>query len=241
MNLMRRSLAISAAGLFLWGCDLAPVTESVSAQVSPASLAPPPETFDQASDCAPLRRYDGPTPGFTYIYRRQDGSLSSRRIIAADGARITFEYRDLSNPSQIALPNRLALAGVFVTYDAASSPRKVRYRTDPVASLETLEVGQSVTIPTTETSTIKGKTRTIAYPTITTYRMCGVLVTQGQSMPVRVYDVTTSRRVVAPSGDDSVRSSRVTYYLSDETGFPLAYQDAATTTLERIERPGTAM
>lgn len=241
MTPRRTALVLAAASLLSWGCGPSPAAETVNARTDPVSWPSPPEAFEPSADCTPLGNYKGPTPGFTYIYRRQDSSLSSRTIVSTDGTRITFQYRDLSNPSQIALPNRMALAGVFVTYDAASSPRKVRYRTDPVATLETLEAGRSATIPTTETSTIRGKTRAVTYPTVTTYRVCGVLNVQGRRAPVRVYDVTTSRRVVDPSGDDAVRSSQVTYYLSNETGFPMAYQDAATTTLERIEGPGTAL
>ncbi len=236
MRPFQATIATGLCVLLLWGCDQRRSdAESAAVQTPPAlSTLPPPGGFIQAATCSALGVYDGPGPGSTYVYRRQDGSLSSRQIASATQGRVVFRYRDLSDPSHVALPDRVALAGVYVFYDDAS-PRTVDYKTDPVAAIAALKPGETATIPTTETSTIRGKTRRIDFPTVTTYRMCGDLTVQGRNVPVRVYDVSTSRRVVNRSGGDQVRSSRVTYYLSAETGYPLAFQDTATTVIDRIE------
>lgn len=236
MTLSRPAL-FGLSALLLYGCSQATSNDDVAPDASLAPLLPSPVNFTPATDCTPLGNYRGPASGTTYVYRRQDGSQSSRRIVSADNGRIVFQYRDLSGSSQTPLPDRVALGGLYVTYDEATSPRAVRYRTDPLAALESLGIGQSITIPTTEASTIRGKERSLSFPTVTTYRLCGTLSFQGQQVPVRVYDISTSRRVVDRRGREQVRSSRVTYYLSADPGYPLAYQDTTSTVIERIEPP----
>lgn len=236
MRPIRATAATALYVLLLWSCDQDRPSAEPAAVQTPSILSPllPPHSFIPASSCSRLGVYDGPSPGSTYVYRRPDGSSSSRHIVSSAQGRVVFRYRDLSDPSRVPLPDRVALAGVYVSYDE-TSPRTVDYKTDPVAALAALMPGETATIPTTETSTIRGKARRIDFPTVTTYRMCGSLTVQGRNVPVRVYDVSASRRVVDRSGGDQIRSGRVTYYLSAETGYPLAFQDTATTVIDRIE------
>lgn len=221
------------AALCLSGCD------DTTARVLPTDPPPrgaveAPDSFVPARDCSPLGAYSGPRPGTEYIYKRGDGSSSSRKILAVDDDKVVFQYRDLSTAGQHPLPATTTIAGLFVV-GGEGSGRRVAYRDDPVGALAGLGVGQSIRIATEETSTLGGSRRTIPLTTTVHYMACGVIQSSERAMPVRVYRVTSGRRVAGPDLRDRIRLSEVTYYLSDETGYPLAFADPGTTSvLQRI-------
>lgn len=223
-------------GLGLSACEDA-TARGLPTEPPPRSVVQTPESFVRGQDCTPLGAYSGPGPGSEYIYRRRDGSSSSRRILAVEGSRVVFQYRDLSAAGRRPLPPSTTIAGLFVV-ESEGSGRRVAYRDDPMRALAELGVGQSVQIATEETPTTGGRRRTVGLTTIVQYLACGAIQGPGHAMPVRVYQVTSGRRVAGPDLQDRIRPSTVTYYLSDQTGYPLAFADPGTTSVvERIVAP----
>lgn len=223
-------------GLTLSACEDA-TTGSLPIDPPPRGVVEAPVSFAPARDCSPLGVYSGPRPGAKYIYRRGDGSSSSRRILTVDDDKVVFQYRDLSTADQRPLPPTTTIAGLLVV-ESEGSGRRVAYRTDPVGALAGLHVGQSARLAAEETSTLGGRRRTVPLTTTVHYLSCGVIQGPGRAMRVRVYRVTSGRRVAGPDLRDRIRLSEVTYYLSDETGYPLAFADPGTTSVvQRIVAP----
>lgn len=225
------------ASLGLPACDGATNARSLPTDPPPRGVVEAPNAFVPARDCSPLGTYSGPRPGSEYIYKRGDGSSSSRRILAVEDDKVVFQYRDLSTAGQRPLPATTTIAGLFVV-GGEGSGRRVAYRDNPVGALAGLGVGQSIRIATEETSTLGGSRRTIPLTTTVRYLACGVIQGPGRAMPVRVYRVTSGRRISGPDLRDRIRLSEVTYYLSAQTGYPLAFADQGTTSVvQRIVEP----
>lgn len=204
----------------------------------PPGTVATPASFVTRETCTPLNRYSGPEPSTEFTYRRLDGSISSRRIMATRDEEIVFQYRDLSKAAQRPLPPTAAIAGLFVIGGEGSS-RRTTYLDNPLDALATLAVGDEARIRAEETSTLRGETRTVGLTTTVRYVACGSLPVQGRDMPVRVYQVTSGRRIMGPDLQDRIRLSQVTYYLSDQLGYPLAVADPGTTSVvERIAPVG---
>lgn len=233
MKLTASLASVLCALLVTAGCDQPARTEAIAATPA-AALVPPPE-FSPRTDCTPLTRWTGPDFGSRYVYRRADGTTSERTILSVADGVVGFRYRDLSTPGLEALPPRYAVAGLLAVYPEPGAARRVDHARPPLPAIQALAVGQSATIHTVEFSRIKGVERRVAFPTTVRYRACGDLSVAGRAMPVRVYDVATARRVVDPRTGEAVRQSQIAYFLSDETGYPLAIQDQTSTVAIRIE------
>lgn len=227
--------------LAVGGCQRGGNDDVVLATIRADGVAPtPPPEFSRRADCTPMGVYAGPTPGSRYLYRRIDGAPSAREIGSVRDGVVEFRFHDLSRPGLEPLPPRFAIAGLLVTYPQAQSTRRVSYDGQPLTVLGRIRPGETATIPTTETSTLRGSERRVSFPTTITYRMCGDLSVGSARIPVRVYSVGSARRVLDRQAGDHVRQGEVTYFLSAQTGYPLAFQDEATTVIERIEMPRDA-
>ncbi len=229
-----RAARASLVVFLLAGCKAPAGDVQLSGIEARANALPRPTEFSETLECTPLGPYGGPAVGSRYLYRRHDGSFSQREIVSNDRGVVGFRYRDLSIPDQEPLPTRHAIAGLLVTHVGPGLPRSVAYEGDPVRDIGRLALGQTLRIPTVETSTLRGRERRVAFPTTVTYAMCGHLQVAGDRVPVRVYSIGSARRVIDRASGDHVRQGVVTYFLSDQTGYLIAIQDEATTVAERI-------
>lgn len=229
-----QALCVSSFVLLFAGCQRADENVNLNVIEANATALPPPKEFSQTRDCKPHGQYNAPVMETRYVYRRHDGSFSQRQIMSTDQGIVGFRYQDLSKEEQKPLPTRHAIAGLLVTYVEPGSPRRIAYEGDPVREISRLGFGQTLRIPTVETSKLNGRDRRVAFPTTVTYRMCGDLEVAGERMPVRVYSIGSARRVIDRKNVDHVRQGVVTYYLSDQTGYPLVIQDETTTVVDRI-------
>ncbi len=161
----------------------------------------------------------------------RDPRVKSWRSIAA--ASVSSSPRSERRSSGTA--TRTAIAGIFVIHEPLGN-RAITYAHDPVGVVEALALGETAIIPTVENSTIRNRHRRLAFDTAVRFRACGTVSVEGRPVAVRVYDVSTARRVVERSGKDALRYSGVTYYLSSETGYPMIFQDSETTTAVEISR-----
>lgn len=192
-----------------------------------------PVGFSPVATCTPLGVYTSPKVGTTFRYRRADGGVSNRRIVSVDGADITYEYH-LQGATEPLPPQELSLGFLVI---GGTPNRTVTYTVDPAQALRRLEPGQTVTLPTTEISVIKGDRRSLDSPTLVKFDGCGSVSVGGRSEDVRVYRVSRARRLKAPNGVDRIVRTETGYYLSAAHGFPLGYQDDSLTMIEAILVP----
>ena len=231
-------MVAAAASLLLVGaCDEARPVDPLKAGELDASIRFVSE-FTRSQECSPLTDYVAPTIGSVYRYRRDDGLRSERSIMDVRGSLVTFEYRDLAQPR--ALPARRTWAGIFVAGLAGAPNGSTRYERDPMDVLAELRPGASESIGVRRSVRINGRIETQRFPTLIKFEACGTVLVSGRQVPVRVYRVSSASRVPKAAQGDLVRRSQTTYYLSEETGFPIVVQDRVTAVVERISVPSSA-
>lgn len=217
--------------------DVTRLRDPLSAADLTEPLPPLPNLYTRRGQCTPLTSYVPPTAGSSYVYRRQDGGRSSRVIQAVSGDLITFQYRNLSTESAEPLPPRKAVAGLFVGGPASGAGRSIRYAEAPTTFLARLQPGQTATLATTETTEFAGKSLTLSLPTLVKYESCGTISLMGEAVPVRVYRISSARRTFHRVRGESIRRTATAFYLSEETGYPLIFQDDTLTVIEQILPP----
>lgn len=235
----RGRVGIAAAVSLLSACGAPKAVQPVD-PLTGAELATPlavfAPQFERAPTCSPLTVYRPPPVGTRIDYRRDSGSRSSRTITAAAGDTVTFVYRE--SGAKEPLPPRPVGAGFMLTAGAITPNRRLTYAADPLSVLRTLQPGQVVIIPTEERSSVKKSALALSLPTVVRYEACGDVAVDGHRHFVRVYRVSRGRRVLDRAHHaDRILRSESTYYLADDLGFPLIFQDRAITVAERISLP----
>ncbi|WP_428149974.1 hypothetical protein [Brevundimonas sp.] len=211
---------------FLVACS--PAAEEPLPVVGPEAFASAfPTGFVAEAHCTPLAAYTPPQVGADYVFRDDNGRRSSRRIVSVDGDRIGMQYRDLSTQEQKPLPPMVNIAGLFVVGTPGGTRQKT-YPVDPMATLATLQVGQSAVIAASETSTLNRRRRTVATPVTVRYLACGRLPVAESAVAVRLYKVDSRTLILDRARQEQLTVTSVVYAMPLASGFPVALANPKT-------------
>lgn len=200
--------------------------------------------FVSREDCRPLGRYDPPAVGTVYRYRNQDGAPLAQAIDAVSGDVVTSVYRALDpvtlRPSPATTPmDRQTTFGGMAPAGLEGATRRIAYDRPVMSAVAALEPRQAVSVQATETTTFGGRAMSLNLPLLFRYEACGTLTVGAMVAPVRVYRVSSAGRSRTRDGAEAVRRSETVFYLSNDDGWPLAYQGRTLTMIEAVERPAS--
>jgi hypothetical protein len=190
-----------------------------------------------ATDCGPLssapRGY--PNPGTVFRYRQEDGTVTSREVVEVAGDMLTLRLRaERSAKGRVMSETaptflRTQHGGVFAS-GSDGQGASFTYGRDPTQVIRALGPGQTAEIETTQfdkSGAVRGEGVTRVE-----YVACGNLDTPASSGLVRVYRLTLP---TTPRTTD--RSADLIVYLSEELGFPVAFQSPKASVAIEIEPP----
>lgn len=223
----RRSGASALIAAFiLTGCD----GEAESNATRAAALASGDASFGlKETSCRPLEAHT-PGVGDTFLVRSQgpggEATGAWRYTITAVEDDVVKAETQIEGPGGEVSPGPPVayIAGVIPATAGEGSPRSFRFPANAADRVRDLRVGDTLTLPGSETSTLFGSTKTIQGQLEVTLVGCGTLPVSGRREPVHVYDVVDFRRSIMPSGDRSVegvRRNRIRSYVSDRLGWEI--------------------
>lgn len=222
---------MAAAGLLLGSCEQQPPSPPSALQPSAPEIVRLPDAdpspFYSPAACGPSDAYVAPPIDAIFNYqlvesdnRPNPALIQSERIRSADAHVVTYEeeMRTPGLPATGQTEVRQTIAGVL---PGESQVRKVRYPALDPANLLTMQAGEVVKVPASETSTFQEQTRTVEGQYEVTFVGCGrttALVTGAPNEPVRIYKLVRFARS-AGLNQDTVRYSEVERLVSSRFGW----------------------
>lgn len=224
-----RAVLAVAAATFLVGC------------ADRVRGAPPPEIAGfipqfEPGPCANAAM-GAPRPGDHFAFDMNDakGAATGRWVDRVQRVRgdlvdtgATYQPKGLA-PREA--PSESLLGGVIVASQSAPGvDRAYAYPAEAMVQVRALTPGAKVSLPTAETSKIRGTRKLIHGTTEVALKACGAVTVNGRVEPVRVFDVLDFRRTVLMRQGrriDEARPHRIRVYVSDRLGWRLATQSQA--------------
>lgn len=203
---------------------------------SPAGAVSPKLHVGDALDYA-VYRSGGDRPGAQYrqVVERISGNMVevTRSIASLDRALTTKPKAKLDTVVAGLLPGP-------VGGGKADEQRIYAYPADAAARIGLLKKGETLRLPTTETSIFAGVRREVSGEVVITYLGCGDIALPGGAEFVRLFAVAQPGRRYDDRSvpkTDEVLTSRRWVYLSDRLGWPVRTQGMGGTVSELLRAP----